>query len=46
MDVLAQGFGTGGFHCREPVAERGGQDRYHLPVAVIRAVQSAPHIFQ
>ena len=46
MDALAQGFGTGGFNRREPVAERGGQDRHHLPAAVIRAAQSAPHMVQ
>ena len=46
MDALAQGFRAGGFHRREPVAQRGGQDRHHLPVAVIGAAQFSPHMVQ
>ena len=39
MDALAQGFSTGGFHRREPVAECGGKDRHHLPVAEPRSLR-------
>jgi hypothetical protein len=40
---LVERFLAGGFHRVEPVAENGGQDRDHLPIAVMGYLQPASH---
>ena len=46
MDALAQGFGASGFNRWQPIVQRSGKDRHHLPVTVICAAQFAAHTFQ
>ncbi len=39
VDALAQSLGAGGFDGPEPVAEDGGEDAHHLPIAIVGAGQ-------
>ncbi|SFN03347.1 hypothetical protein SAMN05192568_11155, partial [Methylobacterium pseudosasicola] len=41
VHALAQRFGTGGLDRAQPVAQHGGEDLDHLPVAVGRAGELA-----
>ena len=35
MDALAQGLGAGGLDRRQAIAQHGGEDVDHLPVAIV-----------
>ena len=43
MDALGQGLSAGGFDGGQAVAEHGGENLYHLPVAVVAASKLAPY---
>lgn len=45
MHALAQSLGASRFHRRKPIAEYGGQNRDHLPTAIIAAGELAPDLF-
>jgi hypothetical protein len=42
MDTLRQGLGAGGFDGGQAVAEHGGENLDHLPVAIVAAGELAP----
>ena len=46
MDATGEGFAAGGFDSSQAVAQYRRQDLDHLTVAVIRALQPAPHTLQ
>src|SRR5262249_56071534 len=46
MDAVAQRLATRGLNRRQPVAQHGGEDIDHLPVAVIDGGELAPNTLQ
>jgi hypothetical protein len=57
VDTLAKRLCAGGLHGGKPVLQHGGEDRHHLPIAVIgertfivsdkrSLAQLAPHLLQ